>query len=179
MRVRFSPPAPSFFQLLLVCGAAAAVLAGCREYMPSPEPVSQQSAAVEESAPVEIPAEGFLWPVRGKVVSSFGTKEAGAMNKGIDIAVSEGAGVAASRSGTVSFVHADLPGFGKTIIIDHGDGFATVYAYLGEIAVQAGQAVARGQRIATAGRNVRSGGPMIHFEIRRKQKPQNPFYYLP
>ena len=176
MTVRFRSPAPSVFRFLFFC--AVVFCAGCREYVPAaPVPASAESAVAGE--PAEMPAEGFLWPVRGSVISSFGTKKAGAANKGIDIAVPEGADVVASRSGSVSFVHRDLPGFGTTIIVDHGDGFATVYAYLGGVAVQPGQVVSGGQRIASAGRGARSRGAVVHFEIRRKQKPQNPFYYLP
>jgi septal ring factor EnvC (AmiA/AmiB activator) len=128
---------------------------------------------------MESVAESFQWPVNGRIVSSFGAREAGGANKGIDIAASEGAEVFASRSGTVSFVHPELPRFGKTVIIDHGDGFATVYAYLGDILIQPGQSVLRGQAIAKVGSSIDTGRPAVHFEVRRKQKPQNPSYYLP
>ena len=122
--------------------------------------------------------EEFVWPVSGKVISIFGMRRDGARNKGIDIQASPGTQVIASRSGQVSFTHEGLPGFGKTIIVDHGDGFATVYAYVGEILVQRGENVSQRQMIARVGKTGRTDVPALHFEIRRAQKPQNPFYYL-
>ncbi len=124
-------------------------------------------------------SEGFVWPLEGRLVSSFGSKQGGMVNKGIDIVGREGADVFAARTGKVSFIHENLPGFGKTIIVDHSDGFATVYACLGDILVRTGQLVSQRQviaRIGDAGRRERSS---VHFEVRRRQKPQNPFYYLP
>ena len=121
----------------------------------------------------------FIWPVRGKVISIFGTRRRGTVNKGIDIQARPGAEVYAARNGTVSFTHEGLPGFGKTIILDHGDGFASVYAYVGEILVQPGDAVAQRQAIARVGETGRTEVPALHFEIRRHQKAQNPLRYLP
>ena len=125
------------------------------------------------------PQEDFVWPVHGKVISIFGMRRGGAVNKGIDVQTRNGADVVAARGGQVSFVHEGLPGLGKTLILDHGNGFATVYAYIGEILVQKGDQVAQRQVIARVGRTGRSEVPALHFEIRRNQKSQNPFYYLP
>ncbi len=122
---------------------------------------------------------GFAWPVEGKVISIFGMRRRSVVNKGIDIHAPSGAEVMASREGVVSFVHEDLPGFGKTIILDHGDGYATVYAYVGEIRVRKGERVAQRQVIARVGRTGRAEVSALHFEIRRDQKPKNPFHYLP
>ncbi len=123
--------------------------------------------------------EGFVWPVEGKVISVFGMRRGNAVNKGIDIQASTGSEVVAARSGQVNFVHESLPGFGKTIILDHGDGFATVYAYVSQILVRKGEEVTQRQVIARVGSSGRADGPALHFEIRKHQKPQNPFYYLP
>lgn len=123
--------------------------------------------------------ESFIWPVKGKVVSTFGMRREGTINKGIDIQALTGADVVAVRSGQVGFVHENLSGFGKTIILEHADGFATVYAYVGEILVQPGQRVAQRQVIARVGQTGRAQVPTLHFEIRRGQKAGNPLYYLP
>jgi murein DD-endopeptidase MepM/ murein hydrolase activator NlpD len=141
---------------------------------PSGRPVSGFS--VEKTAPEP---ESFVWPVEGRVVSVFGLRGPGGVNKGIDIEAPRGAEVQASRGGRVSFTHENLPGFGKTIILDHGEGFATVYAYLEEILVNSGQGVDQHQVIARVGAGGRARGSALHFEVRRKQKPQNPFHYLP
>ncbi len=124
-------------------------------------------------------SEGFSWPVEGKVISSFGMRRWGVVNKGIDIRAPLGADVFAARDGVVSFIHENLPGFGKTVILEHGDDFATVYSYLNQILVRPGDRVNRRQMIARVGSTGRAEVPALHFEIRRSQKPQNPFYYLP
>ncbi len=139
---------------------------------------------IDHSKKIEVPSSkrlekgNFVWPVKGKVISIFGMRRSGRINKGIDIQAEDGAEVFAARSGTVSFVHESLPGFGKTIIVDHGDQFATVYAYVGEILVHQGQTVNQRQVIARVGRTGPIRVPALHFEIRRSQRPQNPFYYL-
>jgi lipoprotein NlpD len=117
--------------------------------------------------------------VEGKVISVFGMRRSSAINKGIDIQTLEGTEILAARGGKVSFIHERMPGLGRTVILDHGDGFATVYAYIGEILVHPGQNVSQRQVIARVGRSGRALVPALHFEIRRNQRPQNPFYYLP
>ena len=150
----------------------------------SSAPYRRSQGAMPEVPPVvsatgSFSEESFIWPVEGKVISVFGMRRSSTVNKGIDIQAPEGAQVLAARGGKVSFVHEQMPGFGRTIILDHGEGFATVYAYIGEILVQTGQNVGRRQVIARVGRSGRAQVPALHFEIRRNQKPQNPFYYLP
>ena len=129
--------------------------------------------------PAEPDSDPFVWPVEGKVISTFGMRRHGTINKGIDVRASMGADVVAARSGVVSFIHENLPGFGKIIILDHSDRYATVYAYLGEILVQQGDRVSRRQVIGRVGRTGRTDVQALHFEVRRQQKAQNPFYYLP
>lgn len=154
---------------------AARIQAGERLLIPSggrPGP----HFSVERSTPER---EAFAWPVQGRVISVFGLRSAGGVNKGIDIEAPLGSEVKASRRGRVSFIHENLPGFGKTIILDHGDGFATVYAYAQEILVAPGQEVDQHQVIARVGAGGRARVAALHFELRRNQKPQNPFHYLP
>lgn len=126
-----------------------------------------------------VPSNEFVWPVQGTVISVFGMRRGPTLNKGIDIQAEQGADVLASRTGVVSFVHENLPGFGRTVILDHEDGFATVYAYIDQILVQQGDRVTQHQVIAKVGTSGRTDVPALHFEIRRHQKPQNPFHYLP
>jgi len=123
--------------------------------------------------------ENFMWPVKGSVVSYFGSTKNLVSNKGIDIRAKDGGSVLASRSGKVTFVSDQLEGYGKTIIVDHLDGFETVYAYNAQNFVTTGQVVKKGDVIARVGKTGRANGPTVHFEIRKRHKPQNPFYYLP
>ena len=140
---------------------------------------SEVLPALSASGPVPSDSGRFVWPVRGRVISIFGTRRRGTINKGIDIQARPGSEVVASRSGRVSFIHESLPGFGKTVILEHGDGFASVYAYVSEILVRQGETVTQYQRIARVGETGRTEVPALHFQIRRQQKPQNPLHYLP
>jgi len=126
-----------------------------------------------------ISREPFAWPLEGSVISFFGTKIDRAKNKGIDIRAREGSNVKAARTGKVVFCDEWLKGFGKTVILDHGDNFQTVYAYNSMILVNLGELVEQSKVIAKVGRGGRAKEPSLHFEIRRGGEPQNPFYYLP
>ncbi len=120
----------------------------------------------------------FVWPVRGNVASSFGSKVDKFVNKGIDIRAGEGVNVAASRGGKVVYCDSRLKGFGQTVIIDHMDGFQTVYSYNANIAVKVGDIVEQRDVIAKVGSSGRAREPMLHFEIRKNGEPQNPEFYL-
>lgn len=121
----------------------------------------------------------FVWPVNGYVVSPFGAKINRVMNKGIDIRSQEGAAVRASRAGKVVFCDPHMKGFGNTVIIDHGNGYQTVYSYNSQITVGVGDMVEQNSVIATAGRTGRAREPMVHFEIRKDGIPRDPEAYLP
>ena len=142
-------------------------------------PEAGEDMATRASFARSLKIEGFIWPVRGKVVSYFGSTKDMAKNKGIDIRAREGAAVAASRGGKVTFASDHMEGYGKTVIIDHLDGFETVYAHNAENLVTVDRTVSQGEIIAKAGKTGRPERPCLHFEIRKNHKPQNPFYYLP
>jgi len=120
----------------------------------------------------------FSWPVRGSVISRFGDKAEGSVNKGIDICAAEGRNVSASRPGRVVYCDSYLKGFGQTVIIDHLDGYQTVYSYNSDILVKVGDTVRQNQVIAKVGQSGRAKQPMLHFEIRRDGEPQDPARYL-
>ena len=120
-----------------------------------------------------------MWPVRGTLITPFGAVADKIISKGIDIKAPEGAGVRASRSGKVVYRDQYLKGFGKTVILDHGDNYETVYSYNSDILVNVGDQVAQNTVIAKVGRTGRAKEATLHFEIRRDGEPQNPFYYLP
>jgi len=126
-----------------------------------------------------VPKDSFVWPVKGYIVSPFGSSVDRVKNKGIDIRTSEGAQIKASRSGRVVYCDSYLKGFGKTIILDHGDGYQTVYSYNSDILVRVGEDVLQNTVIAKAGRSGRAKEPALHFEIRKDGEPQNPAFYLP
>lgn len=123
--------------------------------------------------------ESFIWPVKGNVISHFGSAKFATKNKGIDISASFGENIVASRSGKITYCSDFMKGYGKIIIIDHGNGYQTVYAYNSLNLVRTGDYVKRNQVIAKVGKGGRAVKPSLHFEIRKEHEPQNPFYYLP
>jgi murein hydrolase activator len=121
------------------------------------------------------------WPVAsGAVVGGFGpqTNErlgTVTINPGIDIRVPNGSAVIAVADGVVSMINY-IVGFGELVIINHDDGFFTVYAQLSDVSVREGQKVSAGKRIATSGEGFT--GPQIHFELWYNDKKQNPISWL-
>jgi len=128
--------------------------------------------------PKTFSSEDFIWPLQGRTVALFGESFDNMVNKGINIAPLRNQDVVASRSGTVVFCSDNLLCFGKTIIIDHADGFSTVYARNAEILVKNGEFVKRGSLIAKAGQAGRDKNIFLHFEIRKGHIPRNPYFYL-
>jgi len=124
-------------------------------------------------------AEDFSWPLKGRVITSFGQTFNDMINKGINIQRVRSEDVLASRSGKVTFYNTNFENFGKTIIIDHGDGFSTVYAKNSQVFVKIGDYVQRGSVIAKIGSSDRDNNTYLHFEIRKGYIPQNPYFYLP
>ncbi|MBU1924149.1 MAG: LysM peptidoglycan-binding domain-containing M23 family metallopeptidase [Candidatus Omnitrophica bacterium] len=131
------------------------------------------------SEPVFSNVDDFIWPLKGKIVSVFGTNYQNLINKGINIQVSIDADILASRSGKVVFYAANFGNFGKTVIIDHGNGLRSIYSRLSEFFVRPGENVQRGALIGRIGSTVRGKNNYMHFEIRKGTMPQNPLFYLP
>ena len=124
----------------------------------------------------------LLWPVRGKITSSFGTRvhpvfKTKTVHTGIDIAAKKGASVKAAESGEVLY-SGWLRGYGQIIIIDHGHGMTTVYAHLDSISVDEGQGVKKGQVVGTVGNTGVATGPHLHFEVRINGDARDPLRYL-
>jgi murein DD-endopeptidase MepM/ murein hydrolase activator NlpD len=123
-----------------------------------------------------------LWPVEGRVGSSFGERQdpingEGAFHSGIDIDAPVGTPVRAAADGDVT--EADtVNGYGRQVRIDHGHDVVTVYAHLSAMAVVPGQHVIRGQVIGYVGLSGRVTGPNLHYEVRVHNVPVNPHKYL-
>lgn len=123
-----------------------------------------------------------LWPVEGQVTGSFGERidpfnGEGAFHSGVDIGSSFGAHIIAPADGIVT-VTENMGGYGKTIMIEHGNGISTRYGHLSGYAVAAGQTVHRGDVIGYVGESGRSTGPHLHYEVRINNIPVNPYKYL-
>ena len=120
----------------------------------------------------------FAWPVRGTIISRFGENTDATINKGIDIRASHGQDVVAAKDGRVVYCDSYFKGFGQTVIVDHMDGYQTVYSYNSDIIVKVGDMVRQNEVIAKVGQSGRAQEPMLHFEIRCNGEPQDPIRYL-
>ena len=123
--------------------------------------------------------DDFIWPLKGKIIAGFGANYQNLINKGINIQVYADADILASRSGKVVFYAVDFGNFGRTIIIDHGNGLRTIYSRASEFFVRPGENVQRGALIGRIGPNARGKNNYLHFEIRKGAMSQNPQFYLP
>ena len=124
----------------------------------------------------DIKPDEFAWPVKGRVISFFNDVKGQGTNRGIDIMAAQGEAVLAAREGEVVLPEY-LNGYGYTVILDHLDGFYSVYARQSDVVVKAGETVAKG---AALGRLAQSGRvAFLHFEVRKMDQPNNPLYYLP
>ena len=113
------------------------------------------------------------------VTQSFGEKITNpGGHTGIDYALYTGTAVLASADGVVSLAVYSTTDYGNHIILDHGDGYQTLYAHLSEISVSVNQNICRGQIIGASGKTGNSTGPHLHFELRLNQTPVDPQPFL-
>jgi len=123
-----------------------------------------------------------LWPVEGRVTSSFGERMdpfngEGAFHSGLDISAPNGTPVRATGDGDVMIATLGA-GYGREVTLDHGHDVMTVYGHLSAVAVLPGQHVTRGQVIGYVGQSGRATGPHLHYEVRVHRVPVNPHKYL-
>lgn len=147
-----------------------------------------------EYTPVEPSDTGFIWPVPGKYgISSYMGWRWGSFHKGIDIWAYgiRGSNVVASASGTVIVANNTCThdwgkdgscgcggGYGNYVIIDHGNGYWTLYGHMQYAAVNAGDYVTQGQKIGVVGTTGWSTGDHCHFEVRQNGEPVDPTQYV-
>jgi murein DD-endopeptidase MepM/ murein hydrolase activator NlpD len=149
--------------------------------------LAQATTKVEETPAAETPAKAneatgalptFRWPVRGKVITSYGAKTNGKSNDGINLAVPEGTPVKAAEDGVVAYSGNELKGYGNLVLVRHSNGYVTAYAHASELLVKRGETIKRGQIIAKSGQSGEVGSPQLHFEIRKGSSPVDPLQFL-
>lgn len=128
------------------------------------------------------PVDGFAWPVVAPITSRFGMRLSPIdgvwrLHAGIDLGVDTGTPIRASKAGTVTAAEMN-PIYGLMVIVDHGDGYETLYAHSSAPAVRSGQTVEQGQVVAYAGSTGLSTGPHLHFEIHYHEQPVDPLLLL-
>ena len=141
------------------------------------KPVVAEAPAVKPSeATGALPT--FRWPVRGKVITTYGAKTNGKSNDGINLAVPEGTPVKAAEDGVVAYSGNELKGYGNLVLVRHSNGYVTAYAHASELMVKRGDTIKRGQIIAKSGQSGEVGSPQLHFEIRKGSSPVDPLQFL-
>jgi murein DD-endopeptidase MepM/ murein hydrolase activator NlpD len=131
---------------------------------------------------VKLAAAPSLWPVQGRIMSSFGERSdpfsgEGAFHRGVDISGGYGQTIVAPADGVIE--SADFRGgYGRAVVIDHGYGVSTLFGHMSGFAVTAGQHVSRGDVIGYVGLSGRSTGPHVHYEVHINSTPVNPYKYL-
>jgi len=131
---------------------------------------------------MRLAAAPTLWPVVGRISGSFGERidpfsGEGAFHRGVDISSDYGARIIAPADGVVRFADF-MNGYGRTVLIDHGNGVSTLYGHMSGFAVTPGQLVRRGDAVGYVGQSGRSTGPHLHYEVRIFNTPVNPSKYL-
>ncbi|MFQ5613553.1 MAG: peptidoglycan DD-metalloendopeptidase family protein [Anaerolineae bacterium] len=162
---QIDPEAPE-----LQAGQWYLVPGGTKPYVP--KRVMIYDGPVPEAAAVGSGA--FAWPVSGQITQGYWDR-----HRGLDIGSWTGAPVAAADSGYVVAAQWDDTGYGRLVVIDHGNGFQTLYAHLSVYYVQVEDSVAKGQQIGEVGSTGNSTGPHLHFEIIQKGVQRNPWGFLP
>ncbi len=133
------------------------------DQLPSPDPMSGNS---------------FRWPVKGRIISGFGTRSDGSHNDGINVSVPQGTSVMAAENGVVAYSGNELKGYGNLVLVRHANNWVSAYAHNDELLVKRGDKVRRGQVIAKAGASGSVSQPQVHFELRKGSRPVDPTKYM-
>ena len=149
-------------------------------------------SAVKKKTPITVvkPKTGFdkrrgtlAWPLSGPILKRYGkvvhpVYQTVTMNSGIDIGAPRGTPVTCSAAGTVEYV-GTMRGYGTFIIVNHGDGFRTIYAHLARVAVKQDQRCAIGAVLASVGDgNSPDEKPALHFQVRHESETLDPLNWL-
>lgn len=142
---------------------------------PEEKPVSPRQFIAHQTPDAgTVAASGeWVWPTQGRITQQFSW-----YHPGIDIANRDLPSVVAADSGRVMLVKSDTFGYGNHIVIDHGNGYQTLYGHLSAFRVEEGQTVQKGSVIGIMGSTGRSTGPHLHFEIRTGSGRVNPLDQL-
>jgi murein DD-endopeptidase MepM/ murein hydrolase activator NlpD len=123
-----------------------------------------------------------LWPVSGRLMGGYGVRSdpfsgEGAMHTGVDISAPQGTPVRATADGIV--LHAGWNGgYGRCVIVDHGNNYQTWYAHLSRMDVIEGEEIRQGEMLGAVGTSGRSTGAHLHYEVRIGTTPVNPYRFL-
>lgn len=165
-------------QVLRVAPPGSSSTASSGPGTPPPPPAASPDSRLKAPPPVADKAPpqriSLVWPANGKVSRNFN----GSTSKGISISNAAGTPVTAAAAGTVAYSGSGLRGYGNLIILQHSDGFLTIYAHNQRLLVDEGQRIQQGQKIAEMG-NSDASSVQLYFEVRYQGTPTNPTRLLP
>ena len=139
--------------------------------------------ALEQMGSEQLWRGSFAWPVKGRVSTQFGMARSinGQIqyrHRGLDIAAPQGTSVFAPADGVITLVREGFKLHGKTVVIDHGQGVASLYLHLSEIIVQEGQRVTRGERIGRVGATGAATAAHLHWAVYVAGDPVDPHFWM-
>jgi murein DD-endopeptidase MepM/ murein hydrolase activator NlpD len=143
-----------------------------------PAPDKAEPKATDADAPPRL-----AWPLEGKIRRNYSPRTKldanGDYHEGLDIIAPLGTAARAVAGGTVVFAAREPENFGNLVVIDHGHGWGSAYAFLSKITVKRGDIVKPHERIGLVGHEGRATRDELHFEFRHNERPVNPLDYLP
>lgn len=149
-----------------------------REYF-APNSKHPRGTASDHNPMIEQQSLTFDWPVdRARMTRGFLPNKR-RPHLGIDLAAPKGTPILAAQAGTVIYAGREFRGYGKMVLIESGNGWATLYAHFDKILVAEGQKVRQGEVVGAMGRTGRATGVHLHFEIRKDRGPIDPLPLLP
>jgi len=182
---------PGWKQLVSIAGSIFTVgaLGSCstfhtplsREYFAAgsiPSPAKSRTVSSDQAPYIE-QAITFDWPVDSARMTRGFLPNKRRPHLGIDLAAPKGTPILASQGGTVIYAGREFRGYGKMVLVESGDGWATLYAHFDKILVAEGQKVHQGEVIGAMGRTGRATGVHLHFESRKNRGPIDPLPLLP
>ncbi len=180
---------PGWNQLVKIAGCIATLgtLGSCttfhtplsREYLAPNGSNTRVAASDHNPRLIESSSLTFDWPVdRARMTRGFLPNKR-RPHLGIDLAAPKGTPILASQAGTVIYAGREFRGYGKMVLIESGNGWATLYAHFDKILVSEGQKVRQGEVVGAMGRTGRATGVHLHFEVRKDRGPIDPLPLLP
>lgn len=158
----------------LIIGTDLVIPGGVKPFVQT-QVVGYSAAAVPVPEGATVGRGNFSWPASGTISQNYWGG-----HPALDVASRTGAPVTSADAGFVTAAGGGWNGgYGNHAIVDHGNGYVTLYAHMNSVFVRAGESVSAGQQIGTVGNTGNSTGPHLHFEIRYQGYPRNPYSLLP
>ncbi|MBM3602368.1 MAG: hypothetical protein FJX22_01110 [Alphaproteobacteria bacterium] len=142
-----------------------------------PSAINSRLPALANSAGVGT-APTMIWPVQGRLLSTYGRQNGGEFNDGINLAANAGSVVKAAADGTVTYAGRD-DSYGNLLLLEHANGWTTAYAHLEALYAKGGDVLKQGSMVGRVGATGKVKQPQLHFELRQGKQPVDPMLLMP